>query len=411
MGRPRKRRQVEEPSQSSPRQRLSSEQGSLPPFSGYDSMSTFSMAPMSFNLMGQHHTQHSDQDLGFVNMLPDSDAYSMSTQTDPNGFLQHDAGFGIQPYPLGFDGGVEPITNIEFHGRDEDSLHVPKHMSHTLGRYLAAQHQAVPVEPAESITSDMSNSAGSPESLPAPSYKAMPTVTCSCLSSLYLTLDSLSRLPTDLIAAMRVARNASKIAYDVINCPYCSSPMLFEDPSVAPPMQSFQNFMCLGALIPTACNAYVAILDMIEVEAAKAKGDRQNMWFSLRDIGGLWGTIAEQPDKCPRLHDFDNRAIDPETWRRTMRAILRLDIHGLSEISDDGLPRPTQGLRDIVRMLDERSNRRHERMDDMVASGQLPTSRHGVMCGNMHQTLPQEQRMCWKVLDAARIALDNLIIS
>jgi hypothetical protein len=381
-------------------------------FSSYDSMSTFPAAPLNFNLMDQHPNQHSDQGLGYANMLPQPETFPVTTHPDSGGFLSVDPGFGMQTYPMGFDGELGSMANVEYPSRDEESVQVPKHMSHTLGRYLASQHQAAPIEPAESIRSDVSNSAGSPESLSTPVYKAVPSVTCSCLSSLYLTLDSISRLPADLLAAMRVARNASKVAFDVINCPYCSNPSLFEDPNVPPPVQCFQNLMCLGALIPTACNAYVSILEMIEMEAASARHDRRNMWFSLRDVGGLWGSVADQPDRCPRLHDFDNRAVDPETWRRTMRAILRLDIHGLGDLSDDGLPvQVQQGLRDIVRLLDERSNRRHETMDEMIASGQLSTMPRPLFGWATAKSLPQDQRMCWRVMDAARVALDNLVIS
>ncbi|KAI9171575.1 hypothetical protein HJFPF1_01061 [Paramyrothecium foliicola] len=371
------------------------------------------MAPMTFNFMEQHPVQHPaqhpDQNLGFINVLPDADAYTLSTHSDSSGMHSQDPGFNLQPYPLDFTGAIDPLTNIEF--QDQNHEQVPKHMSHALGRYLAEQQRAAQIEPAESTISDMSNSGGSPESLPPPSFKPAPIVTCSCLSSLYLTMDSLTRVPSDLLSAMRVTRNASKVAYDVINCPYCSNHAMMDDPTIPVPIQSFQNRMYLGALVPTVCNVYVTILEMIDVETAKAREEGRNMWFSLRDVGGLWGSIAEQPDSCPRLHDYDNKAVDPDSWRRTMRAIVRLDVHGLDEIPDDGLPRPRQqGLRDIVRLMDARSNRRHEILDELIASGQVAHHQNTV-CAPGLKSLPQEQRACFRILDAARMALDNLVIS
>lgn len=53
-------------------------------------------------------------------------------------------------------------------------------------------------------------------------------VTCSCLANLYLALDSIARLPTDIMPAMRVARSACKVAHGN------ASPSLFPFPPPFP---------------------------------------------------------------------------------------------------------------------------------------------------------------------------------
>jgi hypothetical protein len=198
MGRPRKRRPLDDQPGGSPRQRLSSEHETLPPFSGYESIASPAMAPLAFNFMGQDHGQRHDQSFGFTDVLPNADSYAVSMPSESSGFMSHDSNLAMDPYSLGFTGGIDPLSHVEYDNHNEEGLLVSKDMTHSLGRYLAAQQYASSVDPPESTISDMSNSAGSPEPLPAPCYKPAPIVTCGCLSSLYLVLDELSRLPPDL---------------------------------------------------------------------------------------------------------------------------------------------------------------------------------------------------------------------
>jgi hypothetical protein len=213
---------------------------------------------------------------------------------------------------------------------------------------------------------------------------------------------------------MRVARNASKVAHDVINCPSCSIPLL-DEPNGSPPIQSFQNLMFLGTLVPSACNAYATILEMVDAETALAKQQERNFRLSFKEIGGLWGNIGENADCCSTIQSFNHSSMSPDMWRMTIRAILRLDVYGISEM-EDGFPKSDPykqiGLRDVVSLLEERTRKRHEILDALFASGQVskavPT---GIIFPNTGKPCPPEERNCTRILETARVALENLVIA
>lgn len=354
----------------------------------------------------------------FWDLLPDG---YMEAPTDPNLFLAPGNATNVTPPapPLNMSG-VDFLGSINFDepGRSEA---VSRDLGASLQRYMAEQVRLPQGTKSSTVDSTLSSDRGTsaesledPASTPPPSMRPVPTINCSCLSSLFLALDSLSRLPPEVIPAMRVARNACKVAHDVINCPRCSIPLL-DDPNGPPPIQSFQSFMFLGTLVPSACNAYATILEMIDTEMALAKQHQRTFWFSLKEIGGLWGDIAVGADYCSAVDTYNDTNMAPDMWRMVMRAILRLDVYGLGEI-DDGIPHTEPysriGLRDVVRLLEERTRQRHEILDALFASGQgvkaLPV---GILYPNVDKPCPPEERNCTKILETARVALENLVIA
>lgn len=426
MGRPRKRRNVD--GESPPRDVAASDEFvnvSGPdvtgfPVSGYDVHQTLALDP-TLNFL--------EQPLGsgmeFMDLLPNH--YPQTSQPDHHqNHYHHPPGVyvaGQEPYdgavfPLQASG-VDLLDGIDFNEPDASAATVSKQFSDSLQRYMASQYTPSPLDAPESTPSDMSTSVPSPEPLP-PAHsqlKPVPTISCGCLSSLYLALDSLSRLPQEVTAAMRVARNASKVAHDVINCQYCSGPLL-EDVRLPPPIQGFQNMMLLGALLPTACNAYAAILEMVDAETARAKEEGRSFFFAFKDIGGLWGRIVDDPQTgdggpCNTLQNYNNRTMPPDMWRTTIRAIMRLDVYGLGEVAEHD-PRPgyvQQGLKDVVVLLDERSRRRHDQIDHMIESGEMPKQMPYLLFPGGIRSVPPEQRNCVRIIETARSALDNLVIA
>lgn len=352
--------------------------------------------------------------LDYLDLLPYN--YNDTTQLDPQ-ILQahHQDGQANDPtYPFPLNGGVDLLSGISFEEEpDSTAAHISKDISDSLQRYWQAQ-SIDPLEPPESFSSDSSSSPESGHNTsaaePSTTLKAVPSVACGCLSNLYLALDSLSRLPSDIMGAMRVARNSTKVAHDVIKCRFCSEPLI-DDPTAPPPIQCFQNLMCLAALVPSACNAYAAILEMVDNESQKAKQEGRNLYFSLTEVGGMWG--AGHHVDCPRVEPFNNKDIDPDMWRTTMRAILRIDVYGFGDPPSDvkSTAFKQQGLRDVVKLLEERSERRHSAMDHAAAHGQMPIKSQFLLQQHPYKSLPPEERNCIRVLEAARIALDNLVIA
>jgi len=235
---------------------------------------------------------------------------------------------------------------------------------------------------------------------------------------MYLALDSIQHLPKQVGPAMRVARSAARTAHDTMSCPTCS-PRDMADVHMRPPVQSFQNMMMLGALLPTIANAYNRILGMVDGEATRADAQHLQLAFSLEEYGGLWGRLGELDDVCGSTAALNNAVLDPLTWRRTVRALLRCDVYGInssSSTADDGSgegPEPRCmtlvqiGLKDIVVRMDERSRLRHESMDAAIAAGVITEPEcHG------HMTLaPGEKHTCQRIIEIARKAIDDLVIA
>lgn len=251
-----------------------------------------------------------------------------------------------------------------------------------------------------------------------PNPKPLPDTNCSCLSQVYLALDSLTRLPEDVIEAMKVARGAARVAHEVIICPKCAQPAT-QDVTAPPTMQMFQNTMLLGTLLPTTANSYVKILEMIETTANEAKEKGENIVFRLSEYGGYWGNMA-YIDKitCHTADNLGNKLMKPDHWRLTVRALLKLDVYGYqidrpSVINGSHISHRHLGLRDVIQIMEERSNRRHDLIDALVASGQ-PHPMKNAQFTLMHcnkDSNAKDERQCLKFIELARNALDKLVIA
>ncbi|KAJ4003379.1 hypothetical protein NW752_011831 [Fusarium irregulare] len=317
--------------------------------------------------------------------------------------------------------GVDLLGTINFGDTDLSQDTVSKDLSHTLHRYLTDQieppnaesHQASDssTPPDSSDNGASVNSPGDTASSPNPSMRSVPTVSCSCLATLFFALESLGNLPNEVIPAMKVARNASKVAHDVIKCTICLDCML-DEPLKPPPIQAFQNLMLLGTLVPSACNAYARILEMVDEETARAKKEGRTFWFAFKDIGGLWGCVGETSDSCTVYQTYNNKTMPPDLWRLTIRGLLRLDVYGLNE-KDHEIPGAASyrqlGLKDVVDTLEERSRQRHALLDSRTAAGH----NHDHIAGVIYPSKPvaPSERNCTRVLETARIALENLVIA
>ncbi|ERS95088.1 hypothetical protein HMPREF1624_08577 [Sporothrix schenckii ATCC 58251] len=286
-----------------------------------------------------------------------------------------------------------------------------------------------------------------------------PNRVCGCLARLYLALDSLQHLPTEVGPAMTVARNAAHTAHDTVLCPSCSPPHL--DLYVKPPVQAFQNLMILSALLPTIAHAYRRIVAMVDEEAQRAAAAKERLPLSLTEYGGVWGHMARWDNVCAQTSSMDNCVVDPPLWRLVVRALLKMDVYGVHLDRDDmvekeaadsaavaqqammatgvGGPSPASdtdkadtslrperkttggakasffmvpvhfGLKDIAEMMEERSKMRHKFLDDAYDAGLIKTHDEGGECG-YHRLPPGEKPNCQKVIEMARQEIDKLVI-
>lgn len=227
---------------------------------------------------------------------------------------------------------------------------------------------------------------------------------CNCLAKLYLALDSLQNLPPSVGPAMACARNASKTAYGVTDCPMCN-PLNFADPNYHPPVQAFQNLLMLGALLPSISHAYHRIMIMVDDEVAMATAEGRQIAFSINRYGGLWGRLGAAG--FTNVSALQEQALSPTVWSSTVRALLRVDVYGcrVTQNGDEAtrtLALRQIGLVDIVDYLMERQRLRHTLFDAVPTTDGLHSHSHKP---------PGDKENCERILEVARISIENLVIS
>ncbi|UKZ92637.1 uncharacterized protein TrAFT101_007578 [Trichoderma asperellum] len=348
---------------------------------------------------------------------------SISLHIDDNGALAH-----IPRHSQGFfDGAAMPIMSlnqtdlfesISFDEIETDSSvsSMSKDFNDSLQKYMVSQYlDPPPLSESSPSTSIHSSCFGSP--------KPHPTASCDCLASLTQALSSLNRLPADVISAMQVARSATKIAYDTLSCVHCYGDLY--DLSKPSPVSRFQSMMCLAALVPSACNAYATILEMVDRDVERAKGQLQSIYFNFKEVGGIWGNLIDEKGsaspECTLLRSFHDRYLDPETWKATIRAILKVEVYGFNQktasVSStvDCSVSPYAflhcGLKDVITLLDEKNQKRHDLADALVQANHALPDHNYLLTLGAPKLCPREDRPCVRMLDIARMALSNLAIS
>ncbi|ORY66248.1 uncharacterized protein BCR38DRAFT_338930 [Pseudomassariella vexata] len=254
-------------------------------------------------------------------------------------------------------------------------------------------------------SSSSAETAGSPDST---------NQKCACTASLYLAIDLMQKLSSDVTEGVRQARLAAKTAYEVVNCPACALAAGPATPTfhiTAAAMQNFQNLMLLATLIPSIAHAYERILTLVDKETVSAQADRREIPFKLDGYGGMWGAFNNGP--CAVSGILNHRLMEPTLWRRTVRSLLRIDVYGMSSCDASGsltgsasTPDPFHlGLKDIVIQMENRSKARHALLDAMILSGAWQEPNCTL---KLHKT--GETPTCQRIIAIARTAIDNLVI-
>ncbi|KAM0522260.1 hypothetical protein ACHAPE_001848 [Trichoderma viride] len=368
-------------------------------------------------------------------VLPDMSSYlnlSLGYSTDDSTSLQMDGGGALAHIPRHsqglFDSAAMPAMNLNQAGLFEDisfdeietdssASSVTKDFNDSLQKYMVSQYLDPPA-PSDSPSTNTSTHSGC-----FGSAKSHPTASCDCLTSLTQALGSLNRLPTAVIPAMQVARESTKVAYDTLSCPHCYGDMY--DLSKPSPVSRFQNMMCLAALVPSACNAYATILEMVDRDVERAKGENQLLYFNFKDVGGIWGNLIDEKGpvspECALLRSFHDRYLESEIWKATIRAILKVEVYGFNQktasVSStvDCSVSPTAflhcGLKDVITLIDEKNQKRHDIADALMEANLAFPDNQYLLFPGPPKPCPREDRQCVRMLDMARMALSNLAIS
>ncbi|KAI0203915.1 hypothetical protein F4808DRAFT_392555 [Astrocystis sublimbata] len=257
-----------------------------------------------------------------------------------------------------------------------------------------------------------SNTTNSPQSSET-SSNAAASFECECTANLCSALTSMQMIPSEVEAAIRQARLAAKVAYQVVNCTKCSL-----DPPVQPVvgsptmMRGFQNLMLLAALIPSIVSAYYRMLAIVDEETNRATAECRRVIFKLNGLGGIWGALGGEGGKaCSVTTSFGHKEMEPVMWRLTVRALLRIDVYGVSgcfDSMDRELADPFHlGLKDIVLLMENKAKARHQFMDAMVDAGVWKSPD----CNFMNTSPPGELPQCQRIIAIARASVEKLTIA
>ncbi|CAJ2501197.1 Uu.00g040500.m01.CDS01 [Anthostomella pinea] len=346
-----------------------------------------------------------DVGLEFINLLMGEDVdfgAQMHTDTTTDDSQQPRG----ESWNFGFTGNAFGDVNFDPMPANHTQSFSPSNIDPAL--FVAPSAEAPPADPVPALSP---NSASTPQSN-ASNYTT-PAQKCACTASLYLALDSMQKLSTEVEPAIRQARMAAKTAYEVVNCPVCSSTVDNPGAPRSSPqmMQNFQNLMLLATLIPSIVHAYERILAIVDQETNRSVAERRKVIFKLGGLGGIWGSLGAG-DPCGTRAAFGQREMEPAMWRLTVRALLKVDVYGIS----GGCPTNDSsawqrdpfhlGLKDIVLLMENKSKARHVLMDAMIAAGawQLPDCTFQL---NKKDEPPQ----CQRIIAIARSSVDQLVIA
>lgn len=235
------------------------------------------------------------------------------------------------------------------------------------------------------------------------------TGSCSCLSSIYLSLAALNQLPPDIVTALKTVRRAAAVAAETIWCPRCGSVLLT---TTTPLIESFQNTMLLGTLLPIVAHGYKKLLDMVDVETHAAIAANETKVFNLHGYGGLCGgRDVNLQDALPCVEKdllFNNVTMPPMQWRTTVRALLRVDIYGHET---PGFKH--KGLKDLVGEMEYRQKVRHELLDAAREAGTLDPRLlgHGFHHKNGKNCDGSNTPACLQMITMAKHSIDHLLIA
>ncbi|KAI3342626.1 hypothetical protein F4824DRAFT_114647 [Ustulina deusta] len=269
-----------------------------------------------------------------------------------------------------------------------------------------------PTDQVPALSPPNSNTTSSPESA-SPAAVTSSALTCDCMASLYAALNWMQKLPNEVEPAIRLARLAAKTAYEVVNCTKCSSqlpPTAQHHVGSPTMMQSFQNMMLLGTLIPSIVQAYAWMLTMVDEETNRAVTERRKIAFKLNGLGGIWGRLGADDDElCGAQRNFSYREMEPVMWRLAVRALLKIDVYGISGCrgSNAAAADPFHlGLKDIVLLMENKAKARHALLDTMVDAGVWEKPNCFLGPSN-----PGEPPTCQRIISIARSSVERLCIA
>ncbi|KAJ8123993.1 hypothetical protein ONZ43_g183 [Nemania bipapillata] len=283
--------------------------------------------PPAKTVMTEQPPDTEDPGMQFINLLLGSD---LDFDLDPAGHAQTTATMTATSLETPASVHTPAWDYTSFGEVNFDSLpadHMPSFTPTNVdpALFITPSLNSPPIEQVPVLSPPNSNKSSPPQSNGVSPAATVPsTSSCDCTTNLYSTLAGMQKLPTEVEPAIRQARLATKVAYEVVNCPSCSFKIEYPTKHyIGSPtmMRGFQNMMLLATLIPSIVHAYAAMLSIVDEETNRAVAERRKVVFKLNGLGGIWGGLGSEDEQlCGAQQSFDYREMEPIMWRLTVRA-------------------------------------------------------------------------------------------
>ncbi|KAI1150199.1 hypothetical protein F4825DRAFT_427526 [Nemania diffusa] len=378
------------------------------------------VAPPAKTVVTEQPPDIEDPGMHFINLLLGTDPdFDFNFNLDPPAHVQTTAtttGTSMET-PASIHNPPWDYTSFgEVNFDSQPAAHIPSFSSTNVdpALFIAPTNlDSPPLDQIPALSPPNSSKTSPPQSSGTSPAAVVPSTSdCDCTANLYSALEGMQKLPTEVEPAIRHARLATKVAYEVINCPNCS--FKIEPPTKhyvgsSSMMRGFQNMMLLGTLVPSIVHAYAAMLDMVDEETNQAVAERRKVIFKLNCLGGIWGGLGRDDEQlCGARQNFEHREMEPVMWRLAVRALLKVDVYGISGRCgrDEPAADPFHlGLKDIVLLMENKSKARHAFQDALVDAGfSQPT------CAFLHNA-PGEPPTCQRIISIARSSVERLCIA
>lgn len=172
-----------------------------------------------------------------------------------------------------------------------------------------------------------------------------PNMTCSCLSTMYLTLSSLQSLPSfSFPVVIPPLRSALASTLQILHCPNC-------------PRETYsgiQNVITLTSLLTAIAERYHRVLKAIDEEAEQLAKSGRRKDFRVGDMSVDTLHLHTGKVDCPMGFHIE---LGAEEWKKLAKKVVKTEVLGKGSS-----PTP---LIEVVEQMQKRQTEWHSEMHEM----------------------------------------------
>lgn len=232
-----------------------------------------------------------------------------------------------------------------------------------------------------SHNSSTSNQQDASTRLLLPNQTTLPS--CACLSTLYLTLNTLQTMsPTFTFPyALHPLREAMTTASEVLACEEC--PKRF--------ITAVQNTQLVGTLLVSIAERFGKVLEAIGAESERAEREGEKKTFRLADLNTSTSHLHTGGIGCAAAF---NISLDTAEWSSLTKKVVRAEVYGPAE-GNNCCPY-------FMGLLEQMETRQHyyHCHEEAIPDDFPKDPETGVKLGG--KNIPKEEHLCLKLVGFAR---------